>query len=207
EFAIKDLGDLSYFLGLEVSYTNDGLFLSQAKYATDVLSRATLLDSKPMSTIFLLLLELYFAPPSDLERLIGPLQTLPRNRNGHHDSRSRSPNSVADSRNARHARVMHYVVEKGAITMIRGQGHPLSVIDSHDAIMQLDCSGFEQVDCTLSTGWKAFTVKAKANVGSSTKRSKLGKSYTHPQPELKAKPTQAEPKPNVDRADKGKYVT
>ncbi|GJW71808.1 uncharacterized mitochondrial protein-like protein [Tanacetum coccineum] len=50
EFAIKDLGDLSYFLGLEVSYTNDGLFLSQAKYATDVLTRAALLDSKPVST-------------------------------------------------------------------------------------------------------------------------------------------------------------
>ncbi|GJQ93838.1 retrovirus-related pol polyprotein from transposon RE1 [Tanacetum coccineum] len=44
EFAIKDLGDLSYFLGLEVSYTNDGLFLSQAKYATDVLTRAALLE-------------------------------------------------------------------------------------------------------------------------------------------------------------------
>ncbi|GJY10313.1 putative zinc finger, CCHC-type containing protein [Tanacetum coccineum] len=50
EFAIKDLGDLSYFLGLEVSYTNDGLFLSQAKYATDVLTRATLMNSKPVST-------------------------------------------------------------------------------------------------------------------------------------------------------------
>ncbi|XP_052621627.1 uncharacterized mitochondrial protein AtMg00810-like [Lactuca sativa] len=44
EFDIKDLGDLSYFLGLEVSYTDDGLFLSQSKYAKDVLTRADLLE-------------------------------------------------------------------------------------------------------------------------------------------------------------------
>ncbi|KAJ9551917.1 hypothetical protein OSB04_015962 [Centaurea solstitialis] len=30
EFAIKDLGELNYFLGLEVSYTTDGLFLNQS---------------------------------------------------------------------------------------------------------------------------------------------------------------------------------
>ncbi|KAK1424394.1 hypothetical protein QVD17_19723 [Tagetes erecta] len=50
KFAIKDLGDLSYFLGLEVTHTNDGLFLSQSKYAHDVLARANLLDSKPVTT-------------------------------------------------------------------------------------------------------------------------------------------------------------
>lgn len=47
EFAIKDLGRLNYFLGLEVSYTSDGLFVGQAKYARDILERAELLDSKP----------------------------------------------------------------------------------------------------------------------------------------------------------------
>nr|GEU74746.1 zinc finger, CCHC-type [Tanacetum cinerariifolium] len=50
EFVIKDLGDMSYFFGLEVSYTEDGLFRSQAKYATNVLIRAEFLDSKPVST-------------------------------------------------------------------------------------------------------------------------------------------------------------
>ncbi|XP_022032984.1 uncharacterized mitochondrial protein AtMg00810-like [Helianthus annuus] len=49
-FAIKDLGDLSYFLGLEVLYTDIGLFLTQAKYATGILLRAKLYDSKPVST-------------------------------------------------------------------------------------------------------------------------------------------------------------
>ncbi|KAD3068636.1 hypothetical protein E3N88_36516 [Mikania micrantha] len=50
EFAIKDLGSLNYFLGLEVTPTDDGLFLSQAKYAHDILSRADLLDCKPVHT-------------------------------------------------------------------------------------------------------------------------------------------------------------
>ncbi|KAL6329721.1 hypothetical protein AAG906_035369 [Vitis piasezkii] len=45
EFATKDLGSLSYFLGLEASPTPDGLFISQLKYARDILTRAQLLDS------------------------------------------------------------------------------------------------------------------------------------------------------------------
>ncbi|XP_051135002.1 uncharacterized mitochondrial protein AtMg00810-like [Andrographis paniculata] len=50
EFAIKDLGKLGYFLGLEVTYPSSGLFLSQSKYARDILIRAELLDSKPVAT-------------------------------------------------------------------------------------------------------------------------------------------------------------
>lgn len=50
EFLITDLGKLNYFLGLEVSYHDTGLFLSQSKYAHDILSRAHMLDAKPVST-------------------------------------------------------------------------------------------------------------------------------------------------------------
>ncbi|PNX59066.1 hypothetical protein L195_g059503, partial [Trifolium pratense] len=45
-FEMKDLGPLSYFLGLEVLSSSDGLFLSQAKYASDLVSRAGLIDCK-----------------------------------------------------------------------------------------------------------------------------------------------------------------
>ncbi|XP_051190870.1 uncharacterized mitochondrial protein AtMg00810-like [Lolium perenne] len=38
-FALKDLGDLHYFLGLEVHKVHDGIVLNQAKYAQDVLAR------------------------------------------------------------------------------------------------------------------------------------------------------------------------
>ncbi|KAK3013077.1 hypothetical protein RJ639_009916 [Escallonia herrerae] len=49
-FEMKDLGTLSYFLGLEVSTASNGYYLSQAKYAFDLLSRASLTDSKIAST-------------------------------------------------------------------------------------------------------------------------------------------------------------
>ena len=39
DFALKDLGDLHYFLGIEVKRDKEGLVLSQEKYAKDILSR------------------------------------------------------------------------------------------------------------------------------------------------------------------------
>ena len=40
EFAIKDLGTLNYFLGIEVKQQRDGLILSQKHYALDLLKIA-----------------------------------------------------------------------------------------------------------------------------------------------------------------------
>nr|GEX56340.1 putative zinc finger, CCHC-type [Tanacetum cinerariifolium] len=52
EFSINDLGDLNYFLGLEVVYTDQGLFLTQSKYASDIFKRANLYDSKASTISF-----------------------------------------------------------------------------------------------------------------------------------------------------------
>ncbi|XP_057734655.1 uncharacterized mitochondrial protein AtMg00810-like [Arachis stenosperma] len=49
-FEMKDLGSLSYFLGLKVISTNDDIYLSQAKYASDLLARAGITDSRTEST-------------------------------------------------------------------------------------------------------------------------------------------------------------
>uniref|UniRef100_A0A151UDQ7 Retrovirus-related Pol polyprotein from transposon TNT 1-94 n=1 Tax=Cajanus cajan TaxID=3821 RepID=A0A151UDQ7_CAJCA len=49
-FEMKDLGSLSYFLGIQILSCDDGLFLSQAKYASDLISRAGLTDCKTEST-------------------------------------------------------------------------------------------------------------------------------------------------------------
>jgi histone deacetylase 1/2 len=40
DFSLKDLGNLHYFLGIEVKHVPDGLVLSQERYAADVLSRS-----------------------------------------------------------------------------------------------------------------------------------------------------------------------
>ncbi|XP_068667673.1 uncharacterized mitochondrial protein AtMg00810-like [Aristolochia californica] len=81
EFATKDLGSLSYFLGLEATPTVDGLFLSQLKYARDILARAQLLDSKPMHTPMVVSQHLssdgpLFSDPTLYRSLVGALQYL-----------------------------------------------------------------------------------------------------------------------------------
>ena len=47
---MKELGELKHFLGLEVERTKEGLFLSQQKYAKDLLQRYGMIDCNPMST-------------------------------------------------------------------------------------------------------------------------------------------------------------
>jgi hypothetical protein len=47
DFALKDLGPLHYFLGLEVTRAADGLYLSQQKYTADLLQRAGMTTCKP----------------------------------------------------------------------------------------------------------------------------------------------------------------
>jgi histone deacetylase 1/2 len=50
DFALKDLGDLHYVLGMEVKKVQSGIILTQDKYATDLLRRVNMLSCKPIST-------------------------------------------------------------------------------------------------------------------------------------------------------------
>jgi len=48
EFEMKDLGLMHYFLGLEVWQKPNKIFLSQGKYAIDVLKRFGMMNCKSM---------------------------------------------------------------------------------------------------------------------------------------------------------------
>lgn len=52
EFSIKNLGQLKYFLGIEVAKTSDGLVLSQRKYTLDILKDSGMLGCRPSAFPF-----------------------------------------------------------------------------------------------------------------------------------------------------------
>lgn len=47
DFALKDLGELNFFLGIEVKKMTDDILLSQDKYARDILKRVGMSKCKP----------------------------------------------------------------------------------------------------------------------------------------------------------------
>ena len=78
-FEMKDLGYLSYFLGLEITSSDDGFYLTQAKYTFDLLSQASLTNHKIVNTPFELNAHLtpssgeLFLDPTLYRQLVGNL--------------------------------------------------------------------------------------------------------------------------------------
>ena len=50
EFKMRDLGEVSYFLGVKITRTNNGMFLSQESYLQKVLQKFKMDTSKPVKT-------------------------------------------------------------------------------------------------------------------------------------------------------------
>ncbi|XP_021979306.1 uncharacterized mitochondrial protein AtMg00810-like [Helianthus annuus] len=81
-FSIKDLGNLKYFLGIEVARTDDGVVLSQHKYSMDILSDCGQLGCRPSAFPMEQNLKFYHCPESHktdaslYRRLIGRLLYL-----------------------------------------------------------------------------------------------------------------------------------
>ncbi|PWA86467.1 gag/pol polyprotein [Artemisia annua] len=79
-FAVKDLGDLHYFLGIEVIRHGSHLILSQQKYISDLIQKAGLSDCKvvpsPMSTSKILTRNdsPTLADPTKYRQIVGALQ-------------------------------------------------------------------------------------------------------------------------------------
>ena len=81
EFSLKDLGPLHYFLGLEVKYIHDGLFVSQSKYIKDLLEHNKILECTPISTPMALNSTLTSSneqpiDPRQYRQIVGSLQYL-----------------------------------------------------------------------------------------------------------------------------------
>ena len=50
EFEISLMGELTFFLGLQIKQLSNGIFLSQTKYALDLLKRFNMNSSKAINT-------------------------------------------------------------------------------------------------------------------------------------------------------------
>lgn len=50
KFEMKDLGNLKYFLGIEIARSSQGIFMSLRKYVFDLLSECGMLAYKPIET-------------------------------------------------------------------------------------------------------------------------------------------------------------
>ena len=50
EFEMSLLGDLNFFLGLQISQLDDGIFISQTKYISEMLRKLGMEDCKSIST-------------------------------------------------------------------------------------------------------------------------------------------------------------
>ena len=82
QFEMKDFGHLSYFLGLEITHSSNELYITQAKYAFELLSRVGFTDSKTVD--ILVKLNAHLTPtggkplsnPSLYRRLVGNLVYL-----------------------------------------------------------------------------------------------------------------------------------
>ena len=81
-FHMNDLGDLHYFLGLEVHRTPTNLRLMKTKYLMSILKSASMLDCKPQSTLVVSRRKLSMSDglllsyPHEYRRLVGALQYL-----------------------------------------------------------------------------------------------------------------------------------
>ena len=50
EFEMSMLGELSFFLGLQITQTSKGIFISQNKHIKEMLKKFEMEDYKPIST-------------------------------------------------------------------------------------------------------------------------------------------------------------
>jgi hypothetical protein len=78
DFALKDLGELHYFLGIEVEKTSSGILMSQEKYIAYVLKSASMMNCKLVNTPMTSLEKISVQPQDAMKyrSLVGALQYI-----------------------------------------------------------------------------------------------------------------------------------
>ncbi|CAL9003048.1 unnamed protein product [Prunus brigantina] len=155
-FDIKDLGNLHYFLGLQVTSQNKGVHISQLKYVYDLLQKHDMLLSKlvstPMSTKAILTSNDgdLLSNPSVFQEIVGSLQylTITRpniafavNSNAQFMSQPRTPHLIAAKR------ILRYI--KGSLDhglFFGPQHHPTYLA----AYAYADWAGWPDSHCSTS---------------------------------------------------------
>ncbi|XP_024172100.1 uncharacterized mitochondrial protein AtMg00810-like [Rosa chinensis] len=134
-FDIKDLGPLHYFLGLQVSSHNNGLHISQLKYAHDLLVKHDMLLSQPVSTPMFAKANLTategesLANPTTFREIVGSLQYLTITR----PDIAFAVNSISQFMSQPHA--PHLIAAKRILRYIKGTlDHGLSFIPQRQPV-------------------------------------------------------------------------
>ncbi|XP_071696967.1 uncharacterized mitochondrial protein AtMg00810-like [Rutidosis leptorrhynchoides] len=82
EFEMSDLGLIHYFLGMKINQQTSGVYISQKKYASDMLKRFNMFSCKPVTSPFVLNFKLSkedgdkLADPTLYRSIIGSLLYL-----------------------------------------------------------------------------------------------------------------------------------
>ena len=122
-FELKDLGRLTYFLGLQIDYQSNGFFVHQTKYALDILTRHNMSTTKPCSTPFVSSSRdsssdsTLLSDPYIFRRLVGALQYLTFTR----PNLSYAVNSLCQHMHS--PSVAHLVAAKRVLRYVRGTSY------------------------------------------------------------------------------------
>jgi len=189
DFALKDLGELHFFLGIEVKKAPDGLVLSQGRYVTDVLKRSGMDNAKPVDTPLPTSEKLSLTAgdplgPEDATRyrsLVGALQYLTLTR----PDISFSVNRVCQFLYA--PTTVHWSAVKRILRYVRGtMHHGLKIRKCNSMLISAfsDAGWAGDVDDRRSTG--GFTVFIGSNLVSWTARKQATVSRSSTEAEYKA---------------------
>ncbi|XP_019084244.1 PREDICTED: uncharacterized protein LOC109125908 [Camelina sativa] len=179
-FSVKDMGDVSYFLGIEAIRTKYGLHLNQRKYVLDLLVKMKMQDAKPVATPMVTTPKLTLAGkphsnPTEYRTLVGSLQYLSFtrpdiayaiNRLSHFMHAPTSDHWQAAKR------VLHYLTSTSSYCLFFKKGKPLTLHCFSDADWAGDVS-----DC-VSTNAYIIYLGGQPISWSAKKQKGVARSYT-----------------------------